>query len=60
MRRTSADLLKQVRELGREFVIQASGRVLERVAKNDKIATGDIEILVESLVVLNPAKLPPF
>ncbi len=58
--RTSADLLKQVRELGREFVIQASGRVLERVAKNDKIATGDIEILVESLVVLNPAKLPPF
>lgn len=58
--RTSADLLKQVRALGREYVIQASGRVLERVAKNDKIATGDIEILVERLEVLNPAKLPPF
>ncbi len=48
------------RTLSREFVIQASGEVIERVSKNDKIATGDIEIKVTALEILNPAKLPPF
>ncbi|CAH0994301.1 Aspartate--tRNA ligase [Emticicia aquatica] len=48
------------RTLSREFVIQAKGEVIERIAKNDKIETGDVEIKVTALEVLNPAKLPPF
>jgi aspartyl-tRNA synthetase len=48
------------RTLSREFVVQAKGEVVERIAKNDKIETGDVEIKVTSLEVLNPAKLPPF
>ncbi|MBC6612524.1 aspartate--tRNA ligase [Hymenobacter sp. BT507] len=53
-------LREAARELGREFVIQVTGKVAERYSKNDKMPTGDIEIRVESLEVLNPAKLPPF
>ncbi len=58
----SADksLLEKAAQLGREFVVQATGRVVERTAKNDKMPTGDIEIKVEELTVLNPAKVPPF
>ncbi|GGK61705.1 aspartate--tRNA ligase [Rufibacter glacialis] len=52
--------LTLARTLGREFVIKATGTVIERVSKNDKIATGDIEIKVMALEILNPAKLPPF
>ncbi|ALI99365.1 aspartate--tRNA ligase [Rufibacter tibetensis] len=52
--------LTLARTLGREFVIKATGTVIERVSKNDKIATGDIEIKVTTLEILNPAKLPPF
>ncbi len=48
------------RELGREFVIKVVGQVVERSNKNPKISTGDIEIRVSSLEILNPAKLPPF
>ncbi|UYZ61668.1 aspartate--tRNA ligase [Hymenobacter weizhouensis] len=51
---------EQARQLGREFVVQVTGRVSERHSKNDKMPTGHIEIRVESLTVLNPAKLPPF
>jgi aspartyl-tRNA synthetase len=58
--RTAAELFEQVRALGREYVICASGTVVERFAKNDKMPTGEIEVLVEKLEVLNPAKLPPF
>ncbi|SEM86870.1 aspartyl-tRNA synthetase [bacterium A37T11] len=50
----------QARELGREFVIKASGVVIERSNKNAKIPTGDIEISVKKLEILNEAKLPPF
>lgn len=57
---TTNELLTQVRALGREFVIQATGVVTERFAKNDKIPTGDVEVKVTQLQVLNPAKLPPF
>jgi aspartyl-tRNA synthetase len=57
---TRAELINLVRELGREFVIQAEGEVIERVAKNDKMPTGDIEVRVEELKVLNRSKLPPF
>ena len=57
---TDANSIATARTLSREFVIQATGEVIERIAKNDKIETGDVEIKVTSLEVLNPAKLPPF
>lgn len=57
---TAADLLEKSRTLGREFVIQATGIVAERYAKNDKMPTGDIEIKVSGLKVLNSSKVPPF
>jgi aspartyl-tRNA synthetase len=52
--------LEIARSLGREFVLKATGTVIERVAKNSKIDTGDIEIKITDLEVLNPAKVPPF
>ena len=57
---TDKALLEKAAQLGREFVVQATGKVLERTSKNDKMATGDIEIKVEELSVLNSAKVPPF
>jgi aspartyl-tRNA synthetase len=57
---TDESLLKKAASLGREFVIQASGAVIERTSKNDKIPTGDIEIKVSEIEILNPAKVPPF
>lgn len=53
-------LLEKASQLGREFVVQATGKVIERTAKNDKIPTGEIEIKVSKLEVLNSAKVPPF
>ncbi len=53
-------LLEKAAELGREFVVQAKGKVIERTSKNDKIPTGSIEIKVTNLDVLNAAKIPPF
>jgi aspartyl-tRNA synthetase len=58
--KTSSEILATARSLGREFVISATGTVIERIAKNDKMTTGSIEIRVSALSVLNPAKLPPF
>ncbi|MDA8531721.1 aspartate--tRNA ligase [Flavobacteriaceae bacterium] len=58
--RTDKELMKSARNLGREFVVQVSGTVIERASKNPNIDTGDIEILVESLTLLNSAKVPPF
>ncbi len=55
-----AELMEQARQLGREYVIQVQGEVIERASKNKQIPTGDIEIKVHRLEVLNPAKLPPF
>jgi aspartyl-tRNA synthetase len=57
---TDKSLLEKAAQLGREFVVQAKGTVVERTAKNDKMPTGDIEIKVEELTVLNAAKVPPF
>jgi aspartyl-tRNA synthetase len=57
---TDKSLLEKAAQLGREFVVQAKGSVVERTAKNDKMPTGDIEIKVEELTVLNAAKVPPF
>ncbi|HSW67367.1 MAG TPA: aspartate--tRNA ligase [Bacteroidales bacterium] len=53
-------LCEKARGLGREFVIQANGTVAERSNKNPKIATGDIEIMVESFEILNESQTPPF
>jgi aspartyl-tRNA synthetase len=56
----SKELLIQSRELGREFVIQIEGTVAERSNKNPKIKTGEIEIVVEKLSILNSSLTPPF
>ena len=58
--RTSKDLLDQAKSLGREFVIQIHGEVIERTSKNENIPTGDIEILVKELKILNSSSTPPF
>jgi aspartyl-tRNA synthetase len=57
---THHELCAQARKLGREFVIEATGTVSERSSKNPNRATGDIEIEVEALNVLNKSKVPPF
>jgi aspartyl-tRNA synthetase len=56
----NADLCEQARKLGREFVIQIEGEVIERSSKNKNIPTGEIEIKVEELTLLNASKTPPF
>ncbi|HPH47574.1 MAG TPA: OB-fold nucleic acid binding domain-containing protein, partial [Chryseolinea sp.] len=58
--KTEADLFQAGRSAGREYVIQVEGVVTERLSKNDKIPTGEIELKVTKLTVLNAAKLPPF
>jgi aspartate--tRNA ligase len=58
--RTPKELLEKSKKIGREFVIQVKGVVIERSSKNPKISTGEIEILVEELIILNEAELPPF
>ncbi|RZV69355.1 MAG: aspartate--tRNA ligase [Flavobacteriaceae bacterium] len=58
--RTSKELLEQAQELGREFVIQVKGTVIERASKNPNIPTGDVELLVSELTILNKSLLPPF
>lgn len=57
---SNAGLCEKARNLGREFVIQAKGKVAERSSKNLNIPTGEIEIIVDELTVLNSAKTPPF
>ncbi|UJP65757.1 aspartate--tRNA ligase [Mongoliitalea daihaiensis] len=57
---TDKALLEKAASLGREFVITATGIVIERSSKNDKIPTGAIEVKAANLEVLNPAKVPPF
>jgi len=56
----SSSLLQKARTLGREFVIQVKGKVVERSSKNDKISTGEIEIVPSEIHILNKAELPPF
>lgn len=58
--KTDPAIFNLARGLGREYVIQAEGTVIERLSKNDKIPTGEIEVKVSNLTVLNAAKLPPF
>ena len=58
--RTPKAVMEKAQNLGREFVIQVKGTVIERESKNPNLPTGDIEILAADLVVLNQAKTPPF
>ncbi|HLS12824.1 MAG TPA: aspartate--tRNA ligase, partial [Flavobacteriaceae bacterium] len=58
--RSSKELFEKASHLGREFVIQVTGKVIERQSKNPNIPTGDIEILVSELDILNSSKTPPF
>lgn len=57
---TDAELCAQANKLGREYVIQVTGTVNERYSKNDKMPTGDIEIIVSQLNILNASDVPPF
>ena len=57
---TAPALLQQARELGREYVVRAQGRVIARSAKNPRLPTGDIEVQVQTLELLNAAQTPPF
>ena len=58
--RTSKELIEKTRLLGREFVIQVQGTVIERASKNPKLPTGNIEILVSDFKILNRSLTPPF
>lgn len=55
-----SNLSREVRNLGREYVVQVTGQVAERSSKNDKIPTGEIEVILGDLKILNSADLPPF
>lgn len=58
--RSQQELVEKARTLGREFVIKASGNVIERVSKNPKLPTGEIELDINGLEILNASKVPPF
>jgi len=58
--RTPKAVFEKAQGLGREFVIQIQGKVIERESKNANMNTGDIEVLVENLTLLNASKTPPF
>ncbi|MFD2601590.1 aspartate--tRNA ligase [Flavobacterium suzhouense] len=58
--RTQKEVFEKAATLGREFVIQVKGTIIERESKNAAMATGDIEILVSELTILNAAIIPPF
>lgn len=57
---TAAALMESAKKVGREYVVQVTGTVTARLAKNDKMPTGEVEIKVTELIVLNAAKTPPF
>ena len=57
---TNSELCQKARSLGREYVIQVTGKVVERSNKNKNISTGEIEIEVDKLEILNASKTPPF
>ncbi|WP_410006398.1 aspartate--tRNA ligase [Aequorivita nionensis] len=58
--RTSKEVIEKAAKLGREFVIQVKGTVIERESKNPNMPTGDVEILVSELTILNQSETPPF
>lgn len=58
--KSDAVLLERAKKLGREYVVKAQGKVVERIAKNKNIPTGQIEIVVKDLEILNASQVPPF
>lgn len=58
--KTDPALIQTARQAGREYVLKVTGTVVERLSKNDKMPTGDIEIKVSTIEILNPSKTPPF
>lgn len=56
----SEEIKTKITSLGREFVIQAEGKVVERASKNNKIPTGDIEIIIDKIDILSRSEVPPF
>ena len=58
--KTATEIMQAARSLGREFVVKATGTVIERFAKNPNMPTGDIELQVAKLEILNGSKTPPF
>ena len=59
-KRTPKEMMDKATQLGREFVIQVKGTVIERESKNPNMPTGEIEILVSELTILNASEVPPF
>ena len=57
---SGAEMAEKIKKLGREFVVQAKGVVRERSNKNKNIPTGDVELEVSELVILNASEIPPF
>tara|TARA_Y100000768_G_scaffold293071_1_gene226970 strand:- start:653 stop:2401 length:1749 start_codon:yes stop_codon:yes gene_type:complete len=57
---TPQEVFEKAKECGREFVVTVKGEVIERLSKNDTIDTGDIEVVVRSIEILNESKVPPF
>ena len=57
---TNSDLCEKARSLGREFVIQIKGKVVHRSSINTDMKTGEIEVVVDEIIVLNESKTPPF
>ena len=57
---TNSDLCEKARSLGREFVIQIKGNVVHRSSINPEMKTGEIEVVVDEIIVLNESKTPPF
>lgn len=58
--KTSPEIIETINKIGREYVIQVVGEVIERFSKNSKIPTGDIEITVEKISILSESEIPPF
>lgn len=58
--KTNAEIINEVEKVGREFVLKITGKVLERIAKNPNIPTGEIEVFVTDLKILNASEVPPF
>lgn len=58
--KSPVECIKTAKKLGREFVVSVEGTVVERYSKNPDLATGEIEVSVEKLEILNPSKVPPF
>ena len=58
--KSAAGLMEAAKKLGREYVVQAEGTVIERASKNPSNPTGEVELFVEKLTVLNESEVPPF